>query len=344
MKMERPKFLTRCAQFLAALGLVRTPKLLAQTAQTASSSGNPAKPPYNIVFIIVDQRVEKLLAGSEYSLPAMNALASRGVTFSKHYISSAQCSPSRASFLTGQPPQVTGVVDQMQFSFVHSLSPEMPNMGSVLKAMGYKTAYFGKFEMDKAILDPKPSVNYSDAAKAYGFDIFSAAGDIGSTPDSGYDNDPFIAGESVRCLRVVAAEARKTGQPFFMVSSFVNPHDVMYGDGNVPGRPPVQIPVVPSAIPPPPVNSIYEKTWPFTLPASLDESLAAPGIPDALSQYKKGWDGWSGAIPTDRKDMWTIFYNYYLNTIADVDRGIQQIVDVIDEMDLWRDTVVVFTA
>jgi arylsulfatase len=42
--------------------------------------------------------------------------------------------------------------------------------------------------------------------------------------------------------------------------------------------------------------------------------------------------------------MWTIFYNYYLNTIRDSDRHIQQIVDVLNDMDLWRDTVVVFTA
>jgi len=67
-------------------------------------------------------------------------------------------------------------------------------------------------------------------------------------------------------------------------------------------------------------------------------------MPSALREYQKGWDGWSGVIPTDRKDMWTIFYNYYLNTIQDSERGIQQIVDVLNEMDLWRDTVVVFTA
>jgi arylsulfatase A-like enzyme len=76
----------------------------------------------------------------------------------------------------------------------------------------------------------------------------------------------------------------------------------------------------------------------------VQESLTAPGMPKALLEYKNGWDGWSGVIPTDRKDMWTIFYNYYLNTIRDSDRDIEQIVDVMNEMDLWRDTVVVFTA
>lgn len=342
----RGTFLSRCAQMFAGLGLIRIPETAAaQTAPSAPvTAGPPGKPPYNIVFIIVDQRVERLLAASDYALPAMEALAARGVTFQKHYISAAQCSPSRASFLTGQPPQVTGVIDQMQFSFVNSLNPGMPNMGSVLKSMGYNTAYFGKFEMDKDILDPKAGVNYREAAQAYGFDRFGASGDIGSTPDSGYDNDLFIAGESARYLRENAAAMRKSGKPFFMVASFVNPHDVMYGNGNVPGQPAVQVPVVESAIPPSPENVIYGRKWSFTLPESLEESLSAPGMPNALSEYKKGWDGWSGTIPTDRKDMWTIFYNYYLNTIRDVDRGIQHIVDAMDEMDLWRDTAVVFTA
>ena len=54
--------------------------------------------------------------------------------------------------------------------------------------------------------------------------------------------------------------------------------------------------------------------------------------------------GWSGTIPTDRKDMWTIYYNYYLNTIRDSDRDIEKIADVMNETDLWRDTVVAFTA
>jgi arylsulfatase len=232
----------------------------------------------------------------------------------------------------------------MQFDFTPTLDPSIPNMGSVLKKLGYRTAYFGKFEMDKSILSPEPTVNYSRAAQAYGFDVFGAGGDIGSAPLSGFDNDPFIAGESVRWLRGAAMQSRKTGQPFFMVAAFVNPHDIMYGDGNVPGQPQVQKPVTPAATPPPPPNSIYEKRWSFTLPASLAESLTASGMPSALAEYQKGWNAWSGTIPTDRTDMWTIFYNYYLNTIADNERNVMQIVDVMNEMDLWRDTVVIFTA
>jgi arylsulfatase len=317
-------------------------KAEAQTlAQQSPTSGVAGKPPYNIVFIIVDQQTHQLLAGSDYSRPALDAIASHGVTFQNHYTASAMCTPSRATFLTGRPPQYHHVIDQMQYYFVPTLDPNIPTVGSVLKEMGYKTAYFGKFEVDKRILNVEPTVNYSRSAQAYGFDVFGAGGDIGSAPQSGFDNDPFIAGESVRWLRSNAVESRRTGQPFFMVASFVNPHDIMFGDGNVPGEPPVQKPISPMVTPPPPPNSIYEKKWSFTLPASLRESLTASGMPNALLEYHKGW---TGAIPTDRADMWTIFYNYYLNTIQDNEQQVGRIVDVLNDMDLWRDTVVVFTA
>lgn len=305
---------------------------------------SPGRPPYNIIFVINDQHTYRLLAGAEYSLPALDTLTRRGVTFRNHYIAAAMCSPSRASLLTGQPPQVHHVFDQMEYPYTPSLSPDLPNIGSVLKGLGYRTAYFGKFEMSQSLLDVKPTVNYSTAIQRYGFDVFSAAGDIGSAPQSGFNNDPFIAGEAVRYLRESASEARRTGKPFLMVASLVNPHDIMYGNGNVPGQPAVEKAITPKALPPLPPSSNYEKTWSFTLPPSLQASLTAPGMPSGLLEYKKGWDGWMGSIPTDRKDMWGIFYNYYLNAIRDADRNLQQIVDVLNEMDLWRDTVVVFTA
>jgi arylsulfatase A-like enzyme len=340
------RFLDLGARLLIGVGLLLAfggAGLKAQESRPAPSVTTGA-PPYNIVFVIVDQRAHRLLAGPDYTLPAMDAIARHGVTFQSHYIASAMCSPSRAALLTGQPPQVNGVIDQMEYPYVTSLPPDLPNMGSVLKGLGYKTAFFGKFEMDKDLLDVKPTVNYSAAAKPYGFDVFSAAGDLGSAPESGYHNDPFIAGESVRWLRENAAAARRTGQPFFMVSSFLNPHDVMYTDANVPGQPQVQIPVTPQATPPLPRNAIYQRMWPFSLPASLSESLTAPGMPPTFIQYQKGWNGWSGTIPANRKDMWTIFYNYYLNDIQDVDGRLREIVQAFDEMDLWRDTVIVFTA
>jgi arylsulfatase A-like enzyme len=315
----------------------------AQVSRPHPDADKTAKQPYNILFIVCDQEQFKVLSAPGYELPARQRLISRGITFRNHYIAAAMCSPSRAAFLTGLPPQRSGVFDQMEYSYVPTLNPAVPNMGSILKKLGYSTAYFGKFEMDKGILATKDTVNYSSALEPYGFDAFAANGDVGSSPDSGYKNDSFTAGEAVRWLRESGLKAEKGGKPFFMVASFLNPHDIMYANANLPGEN-VQKGLANNALTSPPNNSLYQKKWTFELPASLTESLTGPGIPSALAEYHKGWSEALGFIPTDRPDMWQVFNNYYLNLIRDNDTSLQQIIDALDEENLWKNTIVVLTA
>jgi arylsulfatase len=334
---------------LAKSNLARGAGAASQRAPQTAPAQTPAAPagdkgPRNIIFVICDQETYHLFARDDYKLPARQALMRHGVTFRNHYIASAMCTPSRAAFLTGQPPQVNGVFDQMEYTFQPSLSPDRPNMGSVLKGLGYQTAYFGKFEMDKPLLADRPTVNYSDGAKPYGFDLFAATGDTPSGPHDGYTRDCYIAGEGVHWLRTNVPKSRESGKPFFLVLSFLNPHDIMFANANVPGMAPVQKPAVPLFMPPLPANALYERQWDFALAPSLSESLTAKGMPAALEEYNKGWSGALGYVPPDRKDMWRVFYNYYLNCIRDNDRSLQLVVDAMDDMDMWKDTAIVFTA
>jgi arylsulfatase len=118
----------------------------------------------------------------------------------------------------------------------------------------------------------------------------------------------------------------------------------MFANANVPGMAPVQKPGTPLFMPPLPPNALYERQWDFALSPSLGESLTAKGMPPALAEYDKGWSGALGYVPPDRKDMWRVFYNYYLNCMRDNDRSLQLVVDAMNEMDMWKDTAVVFTA
>lgn len=326
-----------------AIGLVPACALAADSAP--ANKPTDSKRPYNVIFIISDQEAYHLTATGDYRLPARRALARRGTTFCNHYIASAMCTPSRAAFFTGTPPQTNRVFDQMEYGFVPNLSPELPNIGSALKSMGYKTAYFGKFELNAQVLASKDDINYTTALQPYGFDYFSPDGDVPSGPYDGYMRDFYTVGESVRWLRTEEAWQRnKGGQPFFMVVSLLNPHDIMYADANLPDQPAVQKAPLPHVITPPPADSVYRLRWDFELPASLGESLTAPGMPPALVEYHRGWCGALGLIPADRRDMWTVFYDYYLNCIRDNDRALQLVIDAMNEMDLWKDTVVVFSA
>lgn len=301
-----------------------------------SISSFAGKKPYNIILIINDQETYRLLNAPGYNLPARKKLAEHGVTFQNHYTAAAMCSPSRATFLTGTPPQVHHVFDQMEYSYVNDLNSSLPNMGSVLKSLGYQTAYFGKFEMNKKLLiDVKNTVNYSTLAQAYGFDVFNPDGDVGGQPRQGYYEDIYYSGEAIRWLR---QNVGKTTQPFFMILSLLNPHDIMYGDANIPASSTVQKAGAP-VIFPPPANTIYQKQWAFSLPSSLQESIHG-----ALNEYRQGWSGALGFIPTDRKDMWQYYYNYYLNALRDNDRSLQNFVEAIDEMSLWENTIIITTA
>jgi arylsulfatase len=299
--------------------------------------------PYNIIFVISDQEAGHLLVNGVFELRARAELKRHGVDFRNHYIASAMCTPSRAAFLTGQPPQVNGVFDQMELGYVPNLKPDRPNMGSVLKQLGYATAYFGKFEMQKELLIANPSIGYRAALQPYGFDFFNFNGDFAGAPDQGYHLDRLFSAEAVTWLRTHATQLQEKGQPFFMVVSFLNPHDIMFADANIPGRPPVQKALGP-VLTPPPANSIFAPKWQFAPPPGIEESLTAPGMPPALSEYNKGWSGSLGYIPADRSDMWEEFYNYYLNLIRDNDQGLQLLLNAMDQMSLWKNTVVVLTA
>ena len=103
-------------RLLAAVSLMITfGYAMAQAQQGQPVRTEAGKPPYNIIFVISDQRAYRLFAEGDYSVPGIDEIARRGVTFNNHYIASAMCTASRAAFLTGQPPQVNGLTDQMQY-------------------------------------------------------------------------------------------------------------------------------------------------------------------------------------------------------------------------------------
>ncbi len=314
------------------------------TGPASPATSRPPNLPLNIILIIRDQTRFDLPVAAGYSTPALDRLAQQGISFRNHYIASAMCTPSRAAFFSGHPPQVNGVFDQMETGWVPNLRQDQPNMGSMMKKLGYQTAFFGKWEMEADLIPPKPTVNYSEALQPYGFDIYQPDGDKPGAPNQGYDTDVYTASEGVRWLRGNVPGLRESGQPFFLIMSYLNPHDIMYADTNVPGTPQVQKAVSKEAIVTPPNNSLYSQRWNTAPSPTLQESLSAPGMPPALAEYNTGWEGVLGTIPTNRTDMWQVFNDYYLNMIRDTDLSLQQLEDGLDELGLWEETVVIFTA
>ncbi len=288
---SRRTFLKAWAWAAAALGLSSYASYA--PARSASAAAQPAVKsqigkPRNIILIISDQESHKLLAPEDYKLPARESLLQRGTSFERHYIASAMCTPSRGVMFSGQPPQVNGVFDQMELGYVPSLRTDRPSMGTIMKQLGYTTAYYGKFELLRDIIRPRDEVNYTEALKEYGFDYFAPDGDKVGAPDQGYDTDNYTAGEAVRWLRTNAHKLNRDGKPWFLVVSFVSPHDIMYADANLKGER-IQSSKIGATITPPPDNELYGARWSFPLSPSHFDPIGAPGRPKAQMQYQLGW-------------------------------------------------------
>jgi arylsulfatase len=330
------------AASLAALPGSAASQTPSTTPLPASRSG-PLDRPYNVVLIVTDEEAYHLRPAEGFATPARAELQLRGTTFLNHYIGSAMCTPSRGVMFSGQPPQVNGVFDQMETGYVPSLRTDRPSMGTVFRQLGYRTAYYGKFELRRDIIVPKRDVNYIDALAAYGFENFEPDGDKTGAPDQGYDTDIYTASEAIRWLRTHGHALNRQGIPWLLLVSFISPHDIMYADVNQPGQD-VQKSLTGGRITRPPGNSAFATRWKFQPSPSALEPLDKPGRPRAQLSYNIGWSTWLGEIPRDATAMWDDYYNLYLNMVRDNDRTLQGVLDTVSALDLWSSTVVVRTA
>ncbi|MCK5711996.1 MAG: sulfatase-like hydrolase/transferase, partial [Hyphomicrobiaceae bacterium] len=336
----KPRFMLYsfgCALIVIAI-LGGLPALASPVHADASDIEKP-----NILFITCDQRMFQPVRAKGLRQPALDRLAARGVTFTNHYISSAVCTPSRGVIYSGLAPQVTGIQEEMMFGWTPSLPTNAVSIGTAMKRLGYATAYFGKFELDRDIVFPKPGVNYADALKKYGFDVWQPYGEVTGEQNQGYEVDGVIGAEGIRWLRTNAERLRKAGESWFLALSFINPHDIFFADVNPPGGS-VQKGLKPGQIAAIPADAQYRKQWDFPMWSTLDEPLRATGRPGAHWEFYRGTANVMGEIPTERRDMWRAYDNFYLNLLRENDRCIGQVLDALDDLDLWKDTVVVFTS
>ena len=103
--------------------------------------------------------------------------------------------------------------------------------------------------------------------------------------------------------------------------NFVNPHDVMYVNSDLPEEN-IQSKLHSMPIARPPADDIYRATWDdVPLPATRSQSFDAPGRPRGQKIYQEVQDVLVGAWP-DEDRRWRLLRNYYYNCIRDCDRQV----------------------
>lgn len=121
----------------------------------AASTVAAAQP--NIIFVLTDdQRYDEVgFLNPVLETPNMDALAERGVHFRNAFVTTALCSPSRASILTGMMMHNHGVIDNNR-----PLPDGLELFPSRLQTAGYQTAFIGKWHMGGRISEPRPEFDF----------------------------------------------------------------------------------------------------------------------------------------------------------------------------------------
>ena len=294
-----------------------------------SQPGRQKRP--NILILCKDQWDARMQVPEGVQFPALQRLEEQGVSFDRQYCTVPICTPSRATMWTGVHAVHTGLWDNTNFMWINELSEQVPTIGHLLRSEGYYTAFKGKWHLSNL-------PHHEDALERYGFSDYQQWGEMFGAPLEGAMLDSTAAFETIDWLE---HKGSRLDRPWLMVCSLVNPHDIMFFQSD-----PIEKPHPNGAL-----SGIqttqqklgwFEKQWPVELPANFSDDYRLQ--PFGVRHYKEVIDANYGRIPDERTDLWLKRRNYLINCMRLVDAEFQKILETLDRLDLWKETLVIFTS
>ncbi len=188
--MTKPNTTRRA--FLGHVGLAAAATALPGALPAVEKGKRPMRKP-NILFIMADDLGPEWVGcyGSEsIETPNIDKLAAGGMQFANAY-SMPQCTPTRATLLTGQYPFRHGWINHWDVprwgAGCHFDPKHNPSFGRVMKSAGYATAIAGKWQINDFRVQPKILIEH-------GFDEYCmwTGYESGNPPSGKRYWDPYI--------------------------------------------------------------------------------------------------------------------------------------------------------
>ncbi|GAB5560479.1 MAG: sulfatase-like hydrolase/transferase [Synoicihabitans sp.] len=181
----------------------------------------------NIVLVMSDDQGWGQTGYNHHPLlktPHLDAMAAAGIRFNRFYAGASNCSPTRATLLTGRSNDRTGVQ-----THGYPLRRQEKTIAQALKGVGYATGHFGKWHLN-GLRGPGAPIFADDPLHpgVFGFDTWVSVTNFFDLHPIMSRNGSFeeFAGDS---SEVAVAEALKwmrdeKDRPFFSVIWFGTPH------------------------------------------------------------------------------------------------------------------------
>ncbi|CAM3228598.1 sulfatase-like hydrolase/transferase [Filibacter tadaridae] len=295
-------------------------------------------------------------------LVAQEWLRKKGMEFCNHYAGSTACAPSRATLYTGQYPSLHGVT-QTPGAAKGSFDPDVfwldpntvPTMGDYFRTAGYSTFWKGKWHASAEDIlipgthealpsyDPKTGIpdktkekmyekanrldsfGYSDwiGPEPHGTDPRNSASSAG-TGTSG--RDEVFAAETVELIKSLHEQSscHTDENPWFIMCSFLNPHDIaLYGALSA---------IFPN------FNFEVDPTLPYIPPApTARESLLTK--PSAQGSYRTTYP--KALQPINDNNF---YRQLYYSLQKKVDDEMLKVLVALENSRFYENTIIVFTA
>lgn len=268
----------------------------------------------SIIFILIDDLRHDTFGFMGHPFvqtPHLDSLAAHGLVFSNAFVTTALCSPSRASILTGLYAHEHGVLDNST-----ELPEQLPTFPRLLQEAGYRTGFIGKWHMGGANDAPRPGFDRWVSFKGQGVYNNPSLNIDGKRAEAqGYTTD-LLTDHAVDFIR--SADEK----PFMLYLS----HKAVHADFQPAER----------------HKGCYSKEvipHPGTM-ANTEENYA--GKPDWVRAQRDSWHGvdgmYNGRIEFDP------FVRDYCETLRAVDDSVGRVVEALTEKRLLESTLLVFTS
>lgn len=275
-------------------------------------------PPRNVVFILSDDHrydFMSFMPGAPPFLqtPNLDRLAKGGAHVQNAFVTTALCSPSRASILTGQYAHRHGIVDNI--SPIRAGTTFFPQH---LQKAGYRTAYIGKWHMGEVNDGPQPGFDHWVSFRGQGVYANPTLNVNGKRQRvQGYTTD-VLTDHAVEWLKQQGATAAK--QPFFLYLSHKAVH---------------------AQFEPAPRHKGRYATATIPYPASMaDTDANYRNKPRWVKEQRNSWHGvdfmYHGAMEFDQ------FYRGYTETLLGLDDSVGRVLDYLETSGLSGSTLVVY--